>query len=202
MTRDVFAFYAKHYTDLGHLRNLEKDVQERYPDELWKMIQKIFFDRFLAGPFAGLRGWECTKELDGPDDSINLWHPRYFDEKKRGPYFCIEPFSHSVTDVSSSNKQFVRQLIYCYVGIDKNGGNAGITYKALVAAVQKDAPRLRKQFEQLVGMRDCFVQIDIGDLLHISAFGGKQKNFEEMVRRVEKLVRACMPIFDKVSQQA
>jgi hypothetical protein len=123
MTDDNFTFYAKHYSDIWHLRNLENEVQERYPDELWKMLQKTFSDRFSAGKFAGQSGWKCSEESDGPNDSIFLWNPHYYDAKqKRGPYFRIDSLSASVTSLSAFDKPILKPLVPCYLTLSKNGG--------------------------------------------------------------------------------
>jgi hypothetical protein len=201
VTTDSFAFYAKHYSDIAQLRELEAEVGDRYPDDLWIQMQKTFSDRFAAGKFAGQTGWKCNDEADGPDDSLAIWHPRYHDaEHRRGPYFLIERLSKSVAPFSSLNKKMLKPLISCCLTIEKNGGDANVTIKGLVAAAQKDAPRLRKQFEELSDPKGCFVQISFGELLHISSYGVRNKNFAEMIGRVEQLVKACVPVIERAGK--
>jgi hypothetical protein len=197
VTTDSFEFYAKHYSELAQLRDLEEEVAERYPDALWYQLQKWFSDRFAAGKFAGQIGWKCNDEGDGPDDHLAIWNPRYYDsERERGPLFLIAPLSKSVTPLNLSNKQMLKPLISCYLAIEKNGGGANVSQKALVAAAQKDAPRLRKHFEEVGEPKDCFVQISLGELLHVSSYANRAKNFSEMERRVEQLAKACVPVIE------
>ena len=76
-----------------------------------------------------------------------------------------------------------------YLAIEKSGGDANISPKASVAAAQTDAPRLRKQFEEVGDPKNCFVQISFGELLHISNCGSRDKHFADMGKRVSLLSR-------------
>jgi hypothetical protein len=69
---------------------------------------------------------------------------------------------------------------------EKNGGPSGI--------------KTNIRFEDVGDPKDCFVQIGLGDLLHISAYESRQKGFGEMMIRVEKLVKACIPSLDAAAE--
>jgi hypothetical protein len=79
-----------------------------------------------------------------------------------------------------------------------------ITSKSLIAAAKRETPKLKaKHFRENdwdPDFKGCYVQIDIGDLLHISTLNDWKTNSDKLKTRVEKLVRACIPVIRKAAK--
>jgi hypothetical protein len=75
-----------------------------------------------------------------------------------------------------------------------------MTSKKLVDAARHRASMMKKAgFSELPDVKDCYVATFVGDLLHVSNFEARQKNLAELVKRVEKLARACLPIIERAA---
>jgi hypothetical protein len=209
MAIDRFTFYAKHYKDIRHLLELDEDVGETYPKELWKDLRAYFTDAFAAGPlaqgnnFAGLSDWQCNDEEDGPQDGFAFWNRRHYDsESERGTCFYIAELSNAAQRVQSIERRTLAPLVPCYMEFEGRRGPDGVTLDKLIKAVRRAAVKLKKAgFKEIEGgIKGCYVGIELGDLLHISTLGNRERNFAELIKRVEKLVRACIPVIERAAR--
>jgi hypothetical protein len=208
MAIDRFAFYAKNYLDIGHLVQLDEEVRDTYPSGLLGTLHKAFADAFHADTFAGLSGWECVDEEDAPDDGFSFWNRSHYDSVgDRGAFFSIDELSCAAERVQSIERSVLAPLVTCYLSHSEKKGPGPFTGKKLRDAARRSALKLKKagfkeiEIEGMPEAKGLYVETEIGDLLHISTLGNKERNFKELIKRVEKLARACIPLIERASQK-
>jgi hypothetical protein len=199
MSTERTRFYVKHYIDIGQLLDLHKQVSAAYPNELWIRLQEVFSDWLLAERFGGQQDWKCDDDKDGPSNYFSFWNGRHHNGVNQGSFF---EFDLSGASKYELNPQRRKRCVYCYLGFEGRRSPSSITNGRLAASVRAATVKLRnKGYSEFEGHAGCFVQCDVGDLLHISRYNDWASVSRELKGRIEEFVRACAPILDRAAQK-
>jgi hypothetical protein len=196
MAVDRFTFYARHYSEIANLLELHEDICNTYPVELGALLEDSFQNVFDARSFAGLSDWDC--EYERSQDCFSFWNPRFYDyDRDRGAYFCIYYLSDATEHI---DKRKIASRVQCELYYWGKRGPDSLTANKLELAARHDTKRLKRagHFESQEH-KGCYVQVPVGDLLHVSAFEAREQNFAELTKRTEKLVRACLPVIERAA---
>ena len=109
MKTNLYEFYAKHYREIGDLLGLERDVCDKYPQEVGDFLRDAVEDH-LATKFAGKEDWECDYDVYERGWREVSWSHKSFDDKL---YFGIADLREAV-----SHERSVKGLIHCYLGTE------------------------------------------------------------------------------------
>jgi hypothetical protein len=203
---DRFSFYAKNYLDIGQLVKLDDEVRAAYPFELLGTLCQTFGDAFQAGMFAGLSDWECVSPDEALDEGFSFWNLQHHVNDK-GPFFYIGELSDAAKRVSSTERTALAPLVSCSLAYAGKGGPGSLTIKKMRTILKRSAGKLKKAgFKEIdsegnAEQKGLYVEVEVGDLVHVCTIQNREKNFKELLKRVEKLVRALIPLIERASQK-